>query len=199
MLVSLGNLANTDADAPLMGLMQAPAAAPADPLTTLNERLDKISNEYNGLLEKAGQRLDLLEGENIALKAKVSSLESQVAHLHELQAANVFSLSLQNLIWLGSAFGLLLIWLLALTFRRREKPKLHPIVAETEADVEDEYDYLGSEEGIAAKLDLARAYIDMGDTEQAREALHDVLQSGNPEQKLAAGELLQQIALDTVH
>lgn len=46
---------------------------------------------------------------------------------------------------------------------------------------------------IETKLDLARAYIDMGDPDGARTILQEVLEDGNPEQKKQAQELLAQI------
>ncbi len=47
---------------------------------------------------------------------------------------------------------------------------------------------------VATKLDLARAYIDMGDPEGARSILDEVLDEGNDEQKQEAQQLIQQIA-----
>ncbi len=45
----------------------------------------------------------------------------------------------------------------------------------------------------ATKLDLARAYIDMGDADGARSILEEVTAEGNPEQKKQAQELVAQI------
>ncbi len=45
----------------------------------------------------------------------------------------------------------------------------------------------------ATKLDLARAYIDMGDAEGARSILEEVMTEGNPEQKKQAQDLVAQI------
>ena len=46
---------------------------------------------------------------------------------------------------------------------------------------------------VSTKLDLARAFIDMGDTEGARGSLEEVLTEGNDEQKAEATALLEQI------
>jgi pilus assembly protein FimV len=46
---------------------------------------------------------------------------------------------------------------------------------------------------VSTKLDLARAFIDMGDTEGARGSLEEVLAEGNDEQKAEATTLLEQI------
>jgi pilus assembly protein FimV len=46
---------------------------------------------------------------------------------------------------------------------------------------------------VATKLDLARAFIDMGDAEGARGSLKEVMSEGNDEQKAEAQSLLEQI------
>ena len=46
---------------------------------------------------------------------------------------------------------------------------------------------------VSTKLDLARAFIDMGDTEGARGSLEEVMSEGNAEQKTEARALLDQI------
>src|SRR5690606_14177444 len=47
---------------------------------------------------------------------------------------------------------------------------------------------------IGTKLDLARAYIDMGDPDGARGILEEVLQDGDTEQQREARDLLDQLA-----
>ncbi len=61
-------------------------------------------------------------------------------------------------------------------------------------ELEDDFNSLttGADE-ISTKLDLAKAYIDMGDDEGAREALEEVIASGNEEQQGAARKLLEQL------
>ena len=61
-------------------------------------------------------------------------------------------------------------------------------------ELEDDFNSLttGADE-ISTKLDLAKAYIDMGDDEGAREALEEVIASGNEEQQNAARKLLEQL------
>ena len=56
-----------------------------------------------------------------------------------------------------------------------------------------EPDLLNSVDEVGTKLDLARAYIDMGDPEGARSILDEVLLEGNPDQISQAHELLDQI------
>lgn len=47
--------------------------------------------------------------------------------------------------------------------------------------------------GMSTKLDLARAYLDMGDEDGARQILEEVVAEGNDEQKAEASELLERI------
>ena len=47
--------------------------------------------------------------------------------------------------------------------------------------------------GMSTKLDLARAYMDMGDEEGARQILDEVMAEGSEEQKAEAGALLERI------
>ena len=58
----------------------------------------------------------------------------------------------------------------------------------------DDADFLAGTDVVGTKLDLARAYIDMGDDESAREILKEVLMEGNDQQKLEAQTLSQQLA-----
>lgn len=59
--------------------------------------------------------------------------------------------------------------------------------------MDDEFDFLADTDENATKLDLARAYIDMGDMEGARDILQEVLNEGNVTQKDEAKGLLSQV------
>nr|WP_275950644.1 FimV/HubP family polar landmark protein [Ectothiorhodospira shaposhnikovii] len=63
-----------------------------------------------------------------------------------------------------------------------------------EDDTESLEDPFGLGDEISTKLDLARAYIDMGDNEGARATLEEVMSEGDAQQKQEAQELLNQIA-----
>ena len=58
----------------------------------------------------------------------------------------------------------------------------------------DDFDFLSGEDETATKLDLARAYIDMGDPEGARDILDEVLAEGNAGQQQEAREILAQLS-----
>ncbi len=63
-----------------------------------------------------------------------------------------------------------------------------PQALEMESD--DDFDFLSGTDETATKLDLARAYIDMGDTEGARDILDEVIAEGNEDQQQEARELV---------
>jgi FimV-like protein len=57
----------------------------------------------------------------------------------------------------------------------------------------DEYNILENQEGITAKLNLARAYIAMGKTTEAQNMLQEALANGSPAEQIEAKELLERI------
>lgn len=63
----------------------------------------------------------------------------------------------------------------------------------SDEDMDAELDFLADADEAATKLDLARAYIDMGDTEGARDILTEVTQEGNEQQRQEAEDLLSRI------
>lgn len=71
--------------------------------------------------------------------------------------------------------------------------------AETEAELEStpavqlDDDYFAGEDVVGTKLDLAKAYMDMGDPEGARSMLDEVIAEGNPTQKAEAQRLLAEV------
>lgn len=58
----------------------------------------------------------------------------------------------------------------------------------------DDFDFLSGEDETATKLDLARAYIDMGDPEGARDILDEVIAEGNAGQQQEAREIIAQLS-----
>ncbi|HEF4758213.1 TPA: FimV family protein [Pseudomonas putida] len=61
-------------------------------------------------------------------------------------------------------------------------------------DDEPEFDFLSGTDEVATKLDLAQAYIDMGDTDGARDILNEVVTEGDDGQKSEAREMLSRLA-----
>ena len=60
-------------------------------------------------------------------------------------------------------------------------------------DGDDDFDFLSGTDETATKLDLARAYIDMGDTEGARDILDEVVAEGNEAQQQEAREMISKL------
>ncbi|MCU1716012.1 FimV/HubP family polar landmark protein [Pseudomonas sp. 5P_3.1_Bac2] len=65
--------------------------------------------------------------------------------------------------------------------------------ASADLDNDDDFDFLSGTDETATKLDLARAYIDMGDTEGARDILDEVISEGNDGQQQEARELIAKL------
>ncbi|WP_335944492.1 FimV/HubP family polar landmark protein [Pseudomonas sp. G166] len=61
------------------------------------------------------------------------------------------------------------------------------------AEDEPDFDFLSGTDEVATKLDLAQAYIDMGDNDGARDILGEVLSEGNTTQKSEAQEMLARL------
>jgi pilus assembly protein FimV len=61
-------------------------------------------------------------------------------------------------------------------------------------DDEPEFDFLSGTDEVATKLDLAQAYIDMGDNDGARDILNEVVTEGDDGQKSEAKEMLSRLA-----
>ncbi len=78
-----------------------------------------------------------------------------------------------------------------------ELPTIEPTVETTKLTAQDIDFALGEEAAtmseVGTKLDLARAYIDMGDPEGARSILEEVLKEGNAAQKLEAQRLVSNL------
>ncbi|HBZ94855.1 MAG TPA: peptigoglycan-binding protein LysM [Pseudomonas sp.] len=60
-------------------------------------------------------------------------------------------------------------------------------------DGDEDFDFLSGTDETATKLDLARAYIDMGDTEGARDILDEVVAEGNDAQQQEAREMISKL------
>jgi pilus assembly protein FimV len=60
-------------------------------------------------------------------------------------------------------------------------------------EADDDFDFLSDTDEVATKLDLARAYIDMGDSEGARDILEEVLAEGSEQQIQEANSLVEKI------
>ena len=64
---------------------------------------------------------------------------------------------------------------------------------ETVLSEDDELDFLEESDEVSTKLDLAKAYMDMGDREGAEDILNEVLEEGNDHQKSDAKALMEKL------
>ncbi len=78
-----------------------------------------------------------------------------------------------------------------------EHPSIEPSFTAEDAALgadEPEFDFLSGTNEVATKLDLAQAYIDMGDADGARDILSEVLTEGDEAQRSEAKEMLGRLA-----
>jgi pilus assembly protein FimV len=68
------------------------------------------------------------------------------------------------------------------------------LAADSGNSLDDDFDFLSGEDETATKLDLARAYIDMGDADGARDILDEILTEGSDAQRNEAREMLAQLS-----
>lgn len=136
-------------------------------------------------------------------QAELQNLENKI----EMTRETVLQLQRQILQMHYLVMGLLgavVLMAVLLLMRRKKKPlaaveELIPVAEndgrtiKIEDDTRGEYDFMGSSEGIPAKLDLARAYIAMEDFDAARQTLSEILGEGDETQRQEAHSLLKKM------
>ena len=161
-------------------------------LMGLNQKLYNTNKIILDLNQQYQMRLANLERRNLLLQTHVRKINKQLRSLQK--DVNLSQLQQQKATYeyllVICLAGLVLILLLILLghiwyWHKRCKPK----TIEPETD----YDFMGSKESIPAKLDLARAYIDMADKKSARKVLKEIIAQGNAKQRKEAEKLLTQI------
>lgn len=93
-----------------------------------------------------------------------------------------------------TAIALILLLLIWIFWPRSNMAKSMPDFQNSlvgEDDTKSEYDYMGSNESMPAKLNLARTYIAMEDYVAARSVLHEVSEKGDEQQQQEASDLLK--------
>lgn len=165
---------------------QTPTPAVTESSTTgkgLPERVETL----NAAVTAATQQIDEMQIQLNELQQKISVLKKQ------LVKQNIAVIVLALLVLILGTF---------LFAKRRKSVKATNIEQsvvplKTEKRMDDtisEYDFMGSSEGISAKLDLVRAYIAMEDYVAARESLAAILNEGNDDQRREANALLNKIS-----
>ncbi len=184
-----------------------------------NEKLASIQVQNNQLQSRVtrltqaltimNEQLSAIHMSQLATNKRLIENDSQGAWVNKLTE------SWQGLLGgvgfkLFSGFFAILLIVLAWRFRPKAKQKTAeavqtsneapadlPEVKTDSADIEEqnEYDFINSHEAVPAKLDLARAYIAMGDHASAEKTLQEVLDKGNEKQRGAAQRMIKEIAI----
>lgn len=170
----------------------APAAAPAE--AQAQAPVQPAQAEANSGIDP--KTIAILSQQALSMQGQVDHLRAQNDQLHHQAKTMQYTLY-------GLAALVILVAALSLAPRRNKQPtpvrtaasaasrlaKTMPV----EDDTRGEYDFMGSSEGIPAKLDLARAYIAMEDYAAARETLAEILGTNHEEYRLEAKALLNQM------
>lgn len=151
--------------------------SPVDRIAVLENSVAVLQTQLGGLMQK------------------ITSLEQNEAQFKQAQDTFLGQITLANNIksWLSilsaAVVALFLLALIQLFFFGNKKASAH----RTETPTEEDFDLMGATEGVAAKLNLARAYLDMQNKEAAKVLLQEVATAGNPEQQKEAQTLLEKI------
>ncbi|RWU17928.1 peptidoglycan-binding protein [Pseudomonas alkylphenolica] len=169
--VTLDDLSDFDLDVPVEQSAAQPISEPIDIAAEL-AAFDETMPEFDPLSElELPEDFDLslsLDDDSDAAKSFASELDDVNAELDKLSHS-------------------------------LEQPSIEPHFTAEDAALSDdlgddlEFDYLGGADEAATKLDLARAYIDMGDHDGARDILDEVRKEGNDTQKQEAEEMLSRL------
>lgn len=163
----------------------AVAAADEDFLLSLDDEPAAVANDFSELsldlpADEQVDALDLSADFDLSLAEETPaelSTDSFAAHLDEVTAElEQLASSLDQPDVMGDL----------------DAPLLDLESAE-DLDGDDDFDFLSGTDESATKLDLARAYIDMGDTEGARDILDEVVAEGSDTQQQEARDLIARL------
>ena len=177
-------------------------------LSTLNDQVKSVQqknqaqiSDIQGQVLVLKSRLDSLTGAVQTMAQNMSSLQGQIspASSASQQPAGSLWQTIVNhildhyLIYIGALLALVLILFFVPVTSRSSQQKR----AEPSESVNQEYDFLGSPEGVVAKLDLARAYFAMQDYAQMQTILREILSEGDDKQREAAQLLMDKIPAES--
>jgi FimV-like protein len=165
----------------------------------LAKQLQSVEQQFQTYKAQTAQQIGVLKKENLQYEAQLATVNKG------LRTWDAFLPKTKGAWWIiwGALFIIILLWLPTPKRKpvKRKEPVLNVVSSNSNIKVDspthlkDEYDFMNSDEGIAAKLDLARAYIDMEDHESARWVLKDVIAKGNAGEKKQAKQLMESIKL----
>ncbi|KJZ65276.1 FimV/HubP family polar landmark protein [Pseudomonas fluorescens] len=173
---NLDNLSDFDLDMDLGGDASPATLAEDDFLLSLDEGvkdLDLPAAEAPAAPEVALDDLELPADFDLSLADEMDAPDAPDAFAAELDDVNA------ELDRLSQSLG---------------EPSFTAEDAMASAADEPEFDFLSGTDEVATKLDLAQAYIDMGDADGARDILNEVVTEGDAGQKSEAKEMLSRLA-----
>ncbi len=172
--------------------------------TTNSDQIATLVENTARFEQQTTAELASLKQHNQALETKVAQLNEQLKTMsyHFIQLSTYIKNQdtgygqavLKNLKEYGWSLGGSLLALALLLWAYIGIGKNRSTSKKDKAE-HDEYDFLQGKESIPTKLDLARAYIDMGDDYSAQSTLKDVLQKGDENQQQIARDLMAKLNL----
>ena len=168
----------------------APGIDNAD-FTAVKDKLNSLQTQLSSIIHILEKNTDTF-ADNDSIEAKFAETGSYaVSHYlgktFDLNASYVVNPHFE--IGLALTIGLLLFSFVLDSRSQGSRPATVNSKEILDMD-EDEYDYIGSEEAIPAKLNLARAYCDMGLPDKARKVLTEITARGDSKQRETARNML---------
>ena len=156
----------------------------------------KIMQKQQQTIHDLQLSLSELKSEQVNLKNKLSNPGMHNFYSNSVETVQETWPSVSQ--WWVLSLAVILLWLMlelgdSVSVKQNNKTSSVNENKDNEFEKLDEYDFLNTTEGMDSQLDLARAYIEMGDMFAARETVDLVLSSGNVEQMKQAEILLADI------
>ncbi|MBU0743868.1 MAG: hypothetical protein KKE11_00645 [Gammaproteobacteria bacterium] len=122
-----------------------------------------------------------------------SKIQQQVGNLKDHMGPQLFFIVVVGII------AILLILLIYIIIPQRKNKVVINYPQDNKISYDQEVNLMEGEEGNAAKLNLARAYIDMGHESKAQSMLHEVLSFGSDDEQEEAKLLLEKIKQHSIN
>lgn len=176
-------------------------------MKTLQQQLLATQSDLTTYKQDSNKRLKTLEQQNALIASQMLVFNERLSGLKNEFNSKLAAIN-RNANWpttwtdylprnktawwilLGAAF--LIVWLWMPPAKKNQstnKERQEPTVS-GDADLKEEYDFMNTQEAIPAKLDLARAYINMDDFLSAQQVLKEVLKKGSDSERQQAQQML---------
>ena len=157
----------------------------SDRLTAVSQQNRELEKKLAGMT-KAMQQMQLVINQMGDSSSDASTAPSPVAGANTkiVQAWKPWLIVLSGVVVLLLLLNIYSIW----------SARHYAAQSSGVGELDEEYDFMGTEEAMPAKLDLARAYVQMGDAVQAREVLEEIMASKNPDYVTQAQALMKSLS-----